>query len=295
MVCNKKLLEDLRLKDLNNNNTHLNIDRLSTRHFGKEWSRFQQDQESVELEENAKNYFSIFPWDKLPVDAIGFDMGCGSGRWARYVSPRVKKLICIDPSKEALKVARKNLKDFTNCEIQSGTANENNLKNSSMDFGYSLGVLHHVPDTLDALKSCSKKLKSGAPFLIYLYYKFDNRGLLFKLTWVFSNLLRLVTSRLPFSLKKTLTDLIALTVYLPLSKTSFFLEKLGFNVRNIPLSFYRNSKFYTMRTDALDRFGTYLEQRFTRSEIKIMMELSNFDKINFLENEPYWVCMGIKK
>ena len=36
-----------------------------------------------------------------------------------------------------------------------------------------------------------------------------------------------------------------------------------------------------MRTDALDRFGTRLEQRFTRDEIKIMMENAG-QKINFL-------------
>ena len=33
-------------------------------------------------------------------------MGCGSGRWAQFVAPRVKKLFCIDPS-EAINVAKK--------------------------------------------------------------------------------------------------------------------------------------------------------------------------------------------
>jgi 2-polyprenyl-3-methyl-5-hydroxy-6-metoxy-1,4-benzoquinol methylase len=44
-----------------------------------------------------------------------------------------------------------------------------------MDFGYSLGVLHHIPDAQKALSDCVKKLKLGAPFLVYLYYSFDNR------------------------------------------------------------------------------------------------------------------------
>ena len=44
-----------------------------------------------------------------------------------------------------------------------------------MDFGYALGVLHHVPNTQEGLNSCIKLLKPGAPFLVYLYYSFDNR------------------------------------------------------------------------------------------------------------------------
>ena len=51
-------------------------------------------------------YFSIFPWDKLPKTAVGFDMGCGSGRWAKLLAPRVSHLICIDPSTYALDIAK---------------------------------------------------------------------------------------------------------------------------------------------------------------------------------------------
>jgi hypothetical protein len=44
-----------------------------------------------------------------------------------------------------------------------------------MDFGYSLGVLHHVADTEGALRAAVRTLKPGAPLLVYLYYAFDNR------------------------------------------------------------------------------------------------------------------------
>ena len=146
-----------------------NIDESSVNHFGREWSRFRQDKYQKVLEGLAENYFKIFPWDILSCNSVGFDMGCGSGRWAIYVSSKVKKLICIDPSEEAIKVAQKNLKNKKNCSLAVGSANSNNLKDNSMEFGYSLGVMHHLPDTLSALENCSRKLKKGAPFLIYLY------------------------------------------------------------------------------------------------------------------------------
>ena len=41
-------------------------------------------------------------------------------------------------------------------------------------FAYSIGVLHHVPDTGKTIKTISNKLKKGA-LLSYLYYNFENR------------------------------------------------------------------------------------------------------------------------
>ena len=69
------------------------------------------------------------------------------------------------------------------------------------------------------------------------------------------------------------------------------IEKMGFNVENLPLSAYRELSFYTMRTDALDRFGTRLEQRFTRAQIEQMMESAGLEKIKFSEDLPFW-CGG---
>ena len=115
------------------NKTKENVDELAIKHFGQEWTRFDQDLSQSELKELARNYFKIFPWDILPPDSIGFDMGCGSGRWASYVSTKVKKLICIDPSEEALIVAKRNLKNKKNCTFSIGSANINNLKDNYQD------------------------------------------------------------------------------------------------------------------------------------------------------------------
>ena len=69
-------------------------------------------------------------------------------------------------------------------------------------------------------------LKAGAPLLVYLYYRFDNRP-----------------------------------------------------------SWFRSR----------DRFGTPLEQRFTRSEIEAMMRRTGLVDVEFLEGEPYWCAVGRKK
>ena len=165
------------------------------------------------------------------------------------------------------------------------------LPDSSMDFGYSLGVLHHVPNTQSALSNCYRKLKSGAPFLLYLYYALDNRPPFFRLIWKISDMLRSVISRLPFNLRFIVSQLIAFFVYLPLSRFSLFLELFGLNVAHMPLSAYRHNSFYTMRTDALDRFGTKLEKRFTRPQRTRMLLDAGFVNISFADHEPYWLAL----
>ena len=159
-----------------------------------------------------------------------------------------------------------------------------------MDFGYSLGVLHHIPDTQLGIIECVKKLKPGAPFLLYLYYAFDNKPRWFKLIFKISNLLRIGISKLPHPLRYLISQILALFVYFPLARFSLVMEKLGINVVNLPLSAYRYCSFYTMRTDALDRFGTSLEQRFSKKEITVMLGNAGFDlsTLKFSEVEPFW-------
>ena len=264
--------------------------------FGNEWESY--DQSSVgqeELEKQFSDYFRIFSWEENITNGTGVDFGCGSGRWAKFVAKKVDFLICIDASNKATNVAKRNVIDIKNCNVIQGMIDKLPISDNSLDFAYSLGVLHHLPNTERAIKSCVDKLKPGAPFLIYLYYALDNKPYWYLLIWECTDLIRRVVSRLPFFLKYFLTNIIAIIIYFPLAKISFYLEKVGLNVSNIPLSEYRKKSFYTMRTDSLDRFGTRLEQRFTKKHIERMMKNAELDNIRFSNTPPYWCAVGYKK
>jgi hypothetical protein len=49
-----------------------------------------------------------------------------------------------------------------------------------------------------------------------------------------------------------------------------------------------------MRNDALDRFGTRLEQRFSRAQIKDMLERAGLERVTFREGPPYWCALGYR-
>lgn len=271
-----------------------NLDLRTVDSFGDEWSHF--DQSGMSDKEACKvfgEYFAVFPWESLPPDAVGFDMGCGSGRWARWVAPLVGSLHCIDPS-TAIEVARDNLAAHSNITFHCASVDSSGLQSSSQDFGYSLGVLHHVPDTAAAIRSCADLLKPGAPLLLYLYYAFDNRPFWFRTLWRLSDWLRRGIYRLPPKLKRKVTDAMAALVYWPLSRLSHVIDILGLPVDGVPLSYYRNHSFYTMRTDARDRFGTPLEQRFSQNQIVEMMEAAGLVDVRFSDTAPYWCAVGIR-
>ncbi len=273
-----------------------NLDADTVRGFGEEWTTFDQSTlPEPELASVFDQYFAVFPWGSLPADPEGFDAGCGSGRWARFVAPRVRKLHCIDASSAALRVARKNLSSFDNCDFHLASVDEMPLGEGVMDFGYALGVLHHVPDTAAAIRSCADKLRPGAPLLLYLYYDFEDRPAWFRGLWKVSDRMRRTISRLSPTRRRAVTDLIAVFVYLPLARISWLLSRCGVRSGAIPLSFYKDRSFYTMRTDALDRFGTVLEKRFSREEIRTMMQAAGLRDLRFSDSPPFWCVVGFKE
>jgi SAM-dependent methyltransferase len=272
-----------------------NIDLKTVEGFGEEWSTF--DQEDLPPAEHARvfnEYFSVFPFDLLNRSAEGFDLGCGTGRWAVLIAERVGLLHCIDPAAKALEVARKRLAHFRNVQFHYAGVSKIPLADDSQDFGYSLGVLHHIPDPEAAMASCVRKLKPGAPFLVYVYYALENRAGWYRAIWKASDAARRGISRMPFRLRKCVTSIIAGLVYFPIARFARAAELAGADVCQFPLMIYRKSSFYTMRTDALDRFGTRLEHRFSRSELRAMMERCDLVDIRFREEMPHWVACGIK-
>lgn len=261
--------------------------------FGREWAAFDQTGLDPQvLESMFAGYFGIFPWEALPDRAVGVDVGCGSGRWARVMAERVGWVVCVDPSAQALEVARRVLPD--NCTAVEGAAGALPFAANTFDFGYAVGVLHHTPDPQAALNDCVKTMKAGAPFLVYLYYAFDNRPRWYRDLWRLTDVMRRVMARLPWQVRYGFAQAVAVVVYWPLARTARAAERRGKEVGVWPLSIYRDRPLYVMRNDALDRFGTRLERRFTADEVRTMMADAGLVDVRLDPTAPYWVAVGRK-
>ena len=244
-----------------------NIDNNTVQSFGEEWKKFKHFS-LIDINDNASAYFDIVKEEDY-VNKIVLDAGCGSGRWSKYIVDYAKIIHLIDPS-EAVFSAAEMLIDKKNVTISKTGINNIPFEDSFFDFIICLGVLHHIPDTERALKDCVKKLKPNGKILIYIYYNLDNRSFYYKVLFYISNLVRKIVCKLPTIVKKFVCDIIAISIYIPFKYIALFAKKNNlkklFNI--LPLSFYHDKSFNIIRNDSLDRFGTPLEQRFSKKKNK---------------------------
>ncbi len=262
-------------------------------HFGGEWKAFNYlDSEQLkDVSQQFAAYIKPLPGELLKTGSLSIaDFGAGSGRWAHFLLEYASKLWLIEPGKESFAVLKQRFESNSKVHLLNETVSENEVPANSLDLAVSLGVLHHIPDTSMGIRDISTKIKPGGYFLCYLYYALENKPLAYRALWNISNSFRLGISKLPYGARRVVCEAIAGLVYLPLAKLSKLVEKVGVSSKNIPLHHYKDMSFYVMRNDAYDRFGTSLEQRFTKVQITQMLVNSDFDleTLKFSDSEPYW-------
>jgi SAM-dependent methyltransferase len=276
-----------------------NIDQGVIDSFGHEWAAF--DYGETETAEALNVQFDAYcaPIDLShfdPKNSIAADFGAGSGRWATRLLPYFSLVYALEPSDGASKVLQNKFFDEPKIVVLQETVGANSIRLESLDLAMSLGVLHHIPDTGLAIKDVSLRIKPGGMFLCYLYYDLDNKPFFYKLIFRAVNAVRKVISLLPQRIKRVVCSSIAAIIYWPLARFSKLMNRIGMNTSNIPLHHYANMPFVMLANDALDRFGTSLEQRFSKAEITEMLDSAGFDisTLRFSESEPFWT-FSVKK
>jgi ubiquinone/menaquinone biosynthesis C-methylase UbiE len=279
-----------------NNNGKANVDSRVVKAFGEEWSKFASF-DDADIEQIGNQYFDIVTSAMLGPESNVIDIGCGTGRWSKYLLKKgVKFIEAVDPS-VAIFSADHLLAEYENVRLTQATTDNLPFADNSFDFGMSIGVLHHIPDTSKAMADCIQKIKPGGYFYTYLYYKVNHRGAIFTFLLSIVTAMRFIISRLPGTVKKFVCDLLALFIYMPFIVVGRGFKTLGLDrmAKRIPLHDYQDKSFFIIRNDALDRFGTILEQRFSKEEVIAMMAACGLKNIVVSEREPWWHAVGQKK
>ena len=276
-----------------------NLDQGVIDSFGHEWATFDYGETETSEALDAQFMAYCAPIDLTqfnPKTSVAGDFGAGSGRWASRLTPYFSLVYALEPSDGASTVLKKKFSGEAKIVVLQETVGSNSIPLASLDLAMSLGVLHHIPDTGLAIKDVSRRIKPGGVFLCYLYYSLENKPTFYKLIFKAVDGVRRVISVLPQRIKQLVTSAIAAIIYWPLARFSKVLNKLGVNTSNIPLHHYADMPFVMLANDALDRFGTSLEQRFSKAEITEMLRAADFDiaTLKFSDNEPFWT-FSVKK
>ena len=271
-----------------------NIDKTVVNEFGEEWLKFNDFTEDG-IKEAAEEYFDIIDERIVNKNTYVLDIGCGTGRWTKYLSSKAGFIEAVDPS-NAIFAADELLSKIENIRLTKASIDTLPFADDTFDFAMSVGVLHHIPDTQQAMNDCVKKIKAGGYFYVYLYYNLDKRGFIFKVLFKLTDVVRSFVSKLPGKLKKIVCDALAVIIYMPLILWVRFLVLIGLRkiAKFMPLSAYNNKSFFIIRNDALDRFGTRLEHRFSEKEVYEMMNKSGLVDIVISPGTPYYHALGKK-
>jgi SAM-dependent methyltransferase len=160
--------------------------------FGYEWNLHRRTQldssQSHESEETFKQKTGLRPEDLR--GKLVLDVGCGMGRFADVASRWGATVVGIDLS-SAVEAASDNLGGRSNVHLAQADVFALPFAEGSFDIIYSIGVLHHTPDTRAAFLRLPPLLKAGGTIAIWVYSSHR--------PWRFwsSDILRVATTRLP--------------------------------------------------------------------------------------------------
>ena len=117
---------------------------------------------------SSKMAIEFFSWLNPAANQTWLDLGCGTGALSKVIKSKYhpNHIICMDPSEDFLKIAKKEL---GNAQILVGTAGDIQLSDNSVDITVLGLVLNFIPDLESALIEIKRVIKSGGLVAAYVW------------------------------------------------------------------------------------------------------------------------------
>jgi SAM-dependent methyltransferase len=217
--------------------------------FGWEWLRYppasRPEDRDIFLEETQT---TAEDWPgKLVLDA-----GCGMGRYARIALSLGAQVVAFDLSDSLLRLIPEAQKN-PNLHIVQGDLLATPFKTGAFDIVYSQGVIHHTADTRGAFDSIAPLVRRGGLLSVWVYgtpgsySSFSSNPLRTERAWmravmpimwllvwlrqIFSDTLRVFTTRMPVGLLYMLCYPLTVIGMIPVIKFFTFSVESQFRVR----------------------------------------------------------------
>lgn len=217
------------------------------------------------------------------------DIGCGSGRPASVVLHDGAEVIGVDIS-QAVETAYALSAWYPNFHAVQADASALPFK-PCFDFAYSVGVIQHIQRPGEVFKSAARVLSPGQRFVIWVYGKRE---------WWYKPIdaLRVVTTRLPYSVVRTISWLCAIVSELFLLLPYRLISALPPTRRlaeRMPGRIYASLPFRENVLGWFDRLAAPLTQYFSREDVERFYRDATFNRVE-IHSRPdasaSWVAQG---
>lgn len=271
--------------------------------FGAQWNAFAKSQiDRAGYIESQVRFDSEIGWtqDQLSGKSV-VEVGAGAGRFVDIVSKRGPELVIGLDITDAVDAACQNVfRD--NVMFVQGDIFESPIRSESVDFAYSIGVLHHTPNPQQAFELMVDLVKTDGNVGVSLYeislYHRPNRttlrvaamDALWALNMLRCELFRMITTRVPDKLMiaycKTVVPVLHVINKVPVLRLVRYL---------FPSTCYRNLPMICSMVDTMDSYSTKIVHQYRAKDIFQWFRKLGLREIVVMNSRAGWVSIVSEK
>lgn len=214
------------------------------------------------------------------------EIGSGTGRIsAMLLNGGAAHVLALEPS-DAFNVMVKNTRALADRFTYLNETGEKLPADEELDFVFSIGVIHHIPDPIPTMKAALEALKPGGRMLIWIYGREGS-----ELYLAIAKPIRLVTKRLPVPLLHGVTWLLLpmLWIYIRLCKT------LPLPMRDYMTNVLAHLDQRQLRGNIYDQLNPAYAKYYRENEARDLLESSGFVDVQLTHRHGYsWTVIGTR-
>ena len=258
-------------------------DRGTISDFSEQWTRYFDNSGYFGSEELFLDVVTpLVTIDDLR-DSTVAEIGCGNGRFLRVMARHAGKVIGIDPS-DSIGNARAWTVGLDNVEVLCASVYELPPL-PPLDHVFAIGVVHHLPDPVRALRIMRGLLKRDGRCTIWVYGREGNE--LYLRTF---GALRRLTTAIPH----TALHAVATLLVPPLRAYIAMCRALPLPMREYTRRVLRPLDRHALRLNIYDQLNPTIAAYWTGDEVRALMEGAGFRDVRLHHRHGYsWTATGL--
>jgi SAM-dependent methyltransferase len=254
--------------------------------FGEQWTRYRDNDGFYG---SAEMFADMFAPLLAPEEVAGrrvAEIGSGAGRIVNMLlGAGAAHLTAVEPS-QACETLRENTRRYGGRVTVLQASGEHLPPSGDLDYVFSVGVLHHIPEPAPVVRAAYRALRPGGRIAIWLYGKEGNR-----LYLALAQPLRCVTRRLPHPLLAGLVWLIDVPLVAYIALCRFLPLPLRGYMRRIMVRLDGPKR----RLTVYDQLNPAYAKYYTRDEAEALLRDAGFVDVRSHHRHHYsWSLVGTR-